>query len=94
MQLDYRLFDQDDVTFRALCEPHWQLTRARNGGTWLLIGDTTEIEFGIQRDVSGLAGAELFHRQPAPEKETLTQKKNRDRESEVWGGRSVQSSTE
>lgn len=110
----YRLFDRDDVTFRALCEQHWQLTRARTSGTWLLIGDTTEIEFGIQRDVSGLgptgdgggrgfflhsslminaesdeiaglAGAELFHRQPAPEKETLTQKKRRRRESEVWG---------
>ena len=110
----YRLFDQDDVTFRALCEPHWQLTRARNGGTWLLIGDTTEIEFGIHRDVSGLgptgdgggrgfflhsslminpetdeivglAGVELFHRVPVPEKETLAQRKNRKRESEVWG---------
>jgi len=110
----YRLFDQDDVTFRALCEPHWQLTRARTDGTWLLIGDTTEIEFGIHRDVSGLgptgngggrgfflhsslminpetdevvglAGAELFHRQPAPEKETLMQKRKRKRESEVWG---------
>lgn len=112
----YRLFDQGDVTFRALCEPHWKLTRAqaRCGETWLLIGDTTEISFGLQRDVSGLgptgdgvgqgfllhsslmidaesgeiaglAGAELFHRKPVPKKETLTQKKNRDRESEVWG---------
>lgn len=110
----YRLFDQDDVTFRALCEPHWQLTRARSGGTWLLIGDTTEISFSLQRDVSGLgptgdgvgqgfllhsslmiddesdeiaglAGADLYHRQPVPEGETRTQKKKRDRESEVWG---------
>lgn len=110
----YRLFNEEDVTFRALCEPHWELTRARTGGTWLLIGDTTEIEFGIHRDVSGLgptgngggrgfflhssmminpetdeviglAGAELFHRQPAPKKETLMQKKKRKRESEVWG---------
>jgi len=109
----YRLFDQDDVTFAALCEPHWRLTRDRTGGTWLLIGDTTEIEFGIRREVSGLgptgdgggrgfflhsslminaetddiaglAGAELFHRQPVPRKETLTQKKKRARESEVW----------
>lgn len=108
----YRLFDQDDVTFQRLCEPHWQLTRARQGGTWLLIGDTTEIDF--RRDVPGLgptgnggghgfflhsslmihseteelvglAGAELFHRKPVPKKETAKQKRNRPRESEVWG---------
>jgi len=110
----YRLFDQDDLTFEALCEPHWQRTRSQMSGTWLLIGDTTEIEFGYDRavsglgptgngsrdgfflhsslminaeteEVAGLARAELFHRQPAPKKETLRQKKNRDRESEVWG---------
>lgn len=110
----YRLFDQDDVTFEGLCEPHWQLTRAQTSGTWLLIGDTTQIEIGYRRDVTGLgptgtgigrgffvhsslminaeteeiaglAGAELFHRQPAPRKETRTEKKNRNRESEVWG---------
>jgi hypothetical protein len=110
----YRLFDADDVSFQALAEPHWQCTRARRGGIWLLIGDTTEIDFGIHRDVSdlaptgngfgrgfhlhsslmvaasgdeivGLAGAELFHRTPAPKRETLRQKQDRARESEVWG---------
>jgi hypothetical protein len=48
----YRLFDEEDVTFAGLCEPHWQRTRARCGGIWLLIGDTTEVEFS--RDVPGL----------------------------------------
>ena len=108
----YRLFDQDDVTFEGLCEPHWQLTREQAGGTWLLIGDTTQLEFGRDlpglgptgdgkgfgfllhsslmidaetEEVAGLAGAELFHRKPAPKKETQRQKKNRQRESEVWG---------
>ena len=110
----YRLFDQADVTFAALCQPHWSSVRQRPQGTWLLIGDTTQLEFGIQRSVSGLgptgdgggrgfflhsslminaqteeiaglAGAELFHRRPAPQGETLRQKKNRQRESEVWG---------
>lgn len=108
----YRLFDQDDVTFHGLCEPHWQLTRARSGGTWLLIGDTTEIDFRREvpglgptgnggghgfflhsslmihsetEELVGLAGAELFHRQPAPKKETQRQRRNRPRESEVWG---------
>lgn len=50
----YRLFDQQDVTFEALVEPHWRLTRAREEGTWLLIGDTTTIDFGIWRNVDGL----------------------------------------
>lgn len=110
----YRLFDQKDVTFKALCEPHWKQTRNQTRGTYLLIGDTTEIEFGIHREVSdlgptgdgggrgfflhtslmvraengevmGLAGADLFHRQPAPDNETLSQRKKRRRESEVWG---------
>lgn len=110
----YRLFDRKEVTFDALCEPHWELTRNRDGGVWLLIGDTTEIDFGIQREISGLgptgdgggrgfflhsslmidaatgeiaglAGAELFHREPVPEGETRRQQKNRTRESEVWG---------
>lgn len=108
----YRLFDQEDVTFERLCEPHWRLTRARNGGTWLLIGDTTQLEFGRDlpglgptgdgggfgfllhsslmihastEEVAGLAGAEVLHRQPAPKQETQRQKKNRQRESEVWG---------
>ncbi|QDU36550.1 Transposase for transposon Tn5 [Maioricimonas rarisocia] len=110
----YRLFDRDEVTFDALCEPHWELTRNRDGGTWLLLGDTTEIDFRIQREISGLgptgdgkgrgfflhsslmidadtgeiaglAGAELFHRKPAPKGETRRQQMNRERESEVWG---------
>ena len=51
----YRLFDEADVSFEALCEPHWQSTRLRTEGTWLLIGDTTQIEFGIFREVSGLS---------------------------------------
>ena len=50
----YRLFDEDDVSFEALCEPHWQSTRCRTESTWLLIGDTTQVEFGIFREVSGL----------------------------------------
>ena len=50
----YRLFDSDDVSFGTICEPHWQLTRAQIEGTWLLIGDTTEIDFGIHRETTGL----------------------------------------
>lgn len=50
----YRLLDGEDVTFTALAEPHWQRTRAQARGVVLLLGDTTETDFGIWRDVAGL----------------------------------------
>jgi hypothetical protein len=49
----YRLMNGKDVTFRALAEPHWRHTRQQTGGHFLLVGDTTTIDFGIQRDVEG-----------------------------------------
>ena len=110
----YRLFDEEDVTFEAICQPHWNRTKAREAGVFLLLGDTTEIDFGYDSSVEGLgpvgsgnhrgfhlhsalmidaqsdeiigmAGAELFHRQPKPPKEKTRERKNRPRESEVWG---------
>lgn len=50
----YRLFDQDDVTFDAVVAPHCTLTRAVGPGTWLVINDTTEINFGYDRTLSGV----------------------------------------
>jgi hypothetical protein len=50
----YRLFDQEDVTFTALAEPHWKHTRETAAGTCLLISDTMETDFGIHRKVRGL----------------------------------------
>lgn len=50
----YRLFDAEEVTFTALAEPHWKQTRARAQGVVLLLGDTTETDFGIWREVRGL----------------------------------------
>lgn len=50
----YRLFDQDDVTFDAVIAPHCVLTRAVGPGTWLVINDTTEINFGCDRALSGV----------------------------------------
>lgn len=41
----YRLIDCDEVTFEAITAPHFQATRARSEGTWLLISDTTETHF-------------------------------------------------
>ena len=51
----YRLFDRDDVTFDAIAQPHWQQTRSVAPGRYLVLGDTTEIDFGYQRDIDGLA---------------------------------------
>src|SRR5438552_6217823 len=50
----YRLFDADDVTFAALASPHWRRTRSLARGTVLLMGDTTETDFGYHRSVTGL----------------------------------------
>ena len=50
----YRLFDRDDVTFDAIAQPHWQQTRSVAPGRYLVLGDTTEIDFGYGRDIDGL----------------------------------------
>jgi hypothetical protein len=50
----YNLFDCEDVTFEAIAGPHWKLTRQRSAGRYLVIGDTTELDFGNHRDVPGL----------------------------------------
>ncbi len=51
----YRLMNAKDVTFQAIAEPHWRQTRNRTSGHFLLLGDTTTIDFGIHRNVEGLA---------------------------------------
>jgi hypothetical protein len=50
----YRLFAQDDVTFEALTAPHCATTRAVPAGVWLVINDTTEINFGYDRELTGV----------------------------------------
>ena len=51
----YRLFDENDVTFEAIARPHWEQTKQRAPGRYLVIDDTTELDFGIHRDIDGLA---------------------------------------
>lgn len=51
----YRLMKKKEVTFRALAEPHWKQTRAQTSGHFLLLGDTTTLDFGAHRDVEGLS---------------------------------------
>jgi Transposase DNA-binding/Transposase DDE domain len=111
----YRLLDRPEATFQVIASPHWTLTKeAAQQGRFLILDDTTEIDFGPQcqaKDLGpvgsgsgrgflihsglvatpheewivGLAGQILFHRRPAPKGETRTQRRARDRESEVWG---------
>lgn len=50
----YNLFDRKEVTFQAIAQPHWDLTKQRPPGRYLVIGDTTEIDFGRHRNVPGL----------------------------------------
>jgi Transposase DNA-binding/Transposase Tn5 dimerisation domain len=50
----YRLFDADDVTFDAVATPHWARTRAGVAGRWLILDDTTELDFGGRRHIEGV----------------------------------------
>lgn len=50
----YRLFDCEDVTFSAIATPHWEATRQREQGRYLILCDTTEIDFGLNRQVEDL----------------------------------------
>jgi hypothetical protein len=50
----YRLFHEEDVTFSALTAPHYRRTIARKEGHYLLLGDTTTVDFGLRRTVDGL----------------------------------------
>lgn len=50
----YNLFDEDDVTFEAVARPHWERTKGRTTGRYLVIGDTTELDFGVHRDLPDL----------------------------------------
>lgn len=50
----YRLFDSEQVTFKAVAGPHWELTKQRAQGRTLIINDTTELDFGGRRKIAGL----------------------------------------
>ena len=50
----YRLLSNPDVTFAAITAPHHRQTRQVPAGRYLVLGDTTEIDFGVQRGIAGL----------------------------------------
>jgi Transposase DNA-binding/Transposase Tn5 dimerisation domain len=50
----YRLANREEVTFDAVIASHCELTRAVEPGIWLVINDTTEINFGCDRNLFGV----------------------------------------
>ena len=52
----YRLMDCDDVSFAAITTPHYHRTKQTGspGETYLILNDTTEINYGGQRNARGL----------------------------------------
>lgn len=50
----YRLFNQDEVTFDAVIAPHCAMSRAVSPGVWLVLNDTTEINYGYDRMLEGV----------------------------------------
>ncbi len=49
----YRLFNAAKVKFSAVAKPHWEHTRAQAKGRTLIICDTTELDFGCNRQIEG-----------------------------------------
>jgi hypothetical protein len=50
----YRLINNPNVTFDAIATPHWEATRQVAPGTYLILCDTTEINFGWDNTATGL----------------------------------------
>jgi Transposase DNA-binding/Transposase DDE domain len=51
----YRLLDRPEATFQAVATPHWHGTRAQaDGGRFLIVDDTTEVDYGSKRQAEGL----------------------------------------
>ena len=50
----YRLFGCEDVTFEDIVGPHWAQTRRRPPGVYLVLNDTTEVDFGVRRKLRGM----------------------------------------
>lgn len=51
----YNLFYREEVTFEAIARPHWEQTKQQGPGCYLVIGDTTEINFGKDRDLKDVS---------------------------------------
>jgi hypothetical protein len=56
LKATYRLFDCDAVTLESVASPHWNQTRQGTSGQTLVICDTTELDFGSEREGLGRTG--------------------------------------
>ncbi len=54
LKAGYRLIDSDQATFANIGDPHRQATKNCPPGTWLIVSDTTEVEFGRDNKARGL----------------------------------------
>src|SRR5262245_12134950 len=56
LKATYDLLKHPEVTFEAIAAPHWQATHRQVASypRVLVIGDTTEFDFGIHRKITGL----------------------------------------
>lgn len=58
----YRLFDRSEVTFESVTAAHYQNTRTLPSGRYLVISDTTEIDYGYKSERQGLGRLTAKHR--------------------------------
>lgn len=58
----YRLFARPEVTFDSVTQTHYQNTQAMPPGRYLVISDTTEIDFGYRSPRAGLGQLTGTHR--------------------------------
>ena len=58
----YRLFERSEVTFEAVTATHYQNTRTLAPGRYLVISDTTEIDYGYKSERKGLGPLTAKHR--------------------------------
>jgi hypothetical protein len=58
----YRLFERPEVTFESVTAAHYENTRTLPPGRYLVISDTTEIDYGYESERQGLGPLTATHR--------------------------------
>ena len=58
----YRLFERPEVTFEAVTGVHYERTRKLAPGKYLVISDTTEVDYGYKSEREGLGPLTAEHR--------------------------------
>lgn len=58
----YRLFERPEVTFESVTAAHYHNTRTLPPGRYLVVSDTTEIDYGYESERAGLGPLTATHR--------------------------------